>query len=278
MSNVQKKELDAYLGEARTWETNRVKTLEKSEKRAWWVAGGFGITAVSAVIAVAAMAPLKTVEPFVIRVDNSTGIVDIVESIKDGKTNYDEAVNKYFTQWYVRYREGYSKELAEEYYRNVALMSAGLEQQKYYEWFQPKNPLSPLNVFGPYAKVKIDIKGTSFIKPNVALVRYIKRIERGNDKPQLTHWAATITFRYSGAPMAEKDRAINPLGFQVVEYRNDPDAVTPEAAQAAQAEASPAPQAAQVTAFAVPDTPAPAPAPQQAPAPVVPAIVPQQQR
>lgn len=274
MSNVQKKELDAYLGEARTWETNRVKNLEKSEKRAWWVAGGFGVTAVAAVIAVAAMAPLKTVEPYVIRVDNSTGIVDIVESIKDGKTNYDEAVNKYFTQWYIRYREGYSKELAEEYYRNVALMSAGLEQQKYYEWFQPKNPMSPLNVFGPYAKVKIDIKGTSFIKSNVALVRYVKRIERGNDKPQITHWAATITFRYSGAPMAEKDRAINPLGFQVVEYRNDPDAVTPEATQAAQVETAPAPQ---VTAFAVPDTPA-APAPQQAPAPTVPAIVPQQQR
>ncbi len=277
MSNVQKKELDAYLGEARSWETNRVMNLVKSEKRAWWVAGGFGVTAVAAVIAVAALAPLKTVEPYVIRVDNSTGIVDIVESIKDGKTNYDEAVNKYFTQWYVRYREGYSKELAEEYYRNVALMSAGLEQQKYYEWFQPKNPMSPLNVFGPYAKVKIDIKGTSFIKQNVALVRYIKRIERGNDKPQITHWAATITFRYSGSPMAEKDRAVNPLGFQVVEYRNDPEGVMPEATPVAQPDA-PAPQAAQVTAFATPDAPAPqAPAP-QVPAPVVPAIVPQQQR
>jgi type IV secretion system protein VirB8 len=49
---------------------------------------------------------------------------------------------------------------------------------------------------------------------------------RGSDKPESSHWAATITFKYSNAPMKEKDRAINPLGFQVTEYRNDPDAFT----------------------------------------------------
>ena len=69
-----------------------------------------GTVAFASVMAVAMLTPLKTVEPYVIRVDNSTGIVDVVESLRDGETNYDEAINKYFTQWYVRYREGYSKE------------------------------------------------------------------------------------------------------------------------------------------------------------------------
>jgi type IV secretory pathway component VirB8 len=31
-------------------------------------------------------------------VDNSTGVVDVVNSVKDGDTNYEESVNKYFTQ------------------------------------------------------------------------------------------------------------------------------------------------------------------------------------
>lgn len=39
------------------------------------------------------------------------------------------------------------------------------------------------------------------------------------------HWTATITFKYSDAPIKEKDRAVNPLGFQVVAYRDDPDAM-----------------------------------------------------
>ena len=32
-----------------------------------------------------------------------------------------------------------------------------------------------------------------------------------------------MTFDYVKAPMKEKDREINPLGFQVSEYRNDPE-------------------------------------------------------
>jgi type IV secretion system protein VirB8 len=74
--------------------------------------------------------------------------------------------------------------------------------------------------------VKVHIKGFSFLKPNVVLVRYWKEVERGaSERPVITHWAATLVFKYSGAPMAEKDREVNPLGFQVTEYRNDPDAV-----------------------------------------------------
>lgn len=264
--NVDKKDFENYLNEARTWETDKVKDLQKSAKTAWIVASGSGAVAFAAVMAVAMLTPLKHVEPFVIRVDNSTGIVDVVESMKDGKTNYDEAMNKYFTQWYVRYREGYSKELAEDYYTNVGLMSVGLEQQKYYEFFNPKNPLSPMNVYGQFAKVKVRIKSTSFIKSNVALVRYTKEIERGLDKPQVTHWAATITFKYSGAPMAEKDRGINPLGFQVVEYRNDPDAFAPDATTPLKREDAPVSAPDGLTVF--PGQTAPA----AAPVVVVPAI------
>lgn len=229
MTKSEKSDLQAYFNEAKSWETSRVKELLDSRKTAWRVAGVAAVLAIIAVGAVAGLTPLKEVSPYVIRVDNSTGVVDVVEALTDGKTNYEEAVNKYFTQWYVRYREGYSKDLAEEYYYNVGLMSNSIEQQKYYQAFNPKNPQSPLNVYGPYAKVKIRIKGTSFISPHVALVRYVKEVERGLDKPQATHWAATITFKYTKAPMSERDREVSPLGFQVTEYRNDPDAVIPEA-------------------------------------------------
>lgn len=229
MSGVEEKDFHNYLMEARSWETDKLIEIERSRKTAWRIAGTSGAVAFVSVLAVAALVPLKVVEPFVIRVDNATGIVDVVEALGDGKTNYDEAINKYFTQWYVRYREGYSKELAEEYYINVGVLSGGLEQQKYASWFDPRNPMSPINVYGPYGKVQVRIKSTSFIRPEVALVRYTKQVERGTDTPEMTHWAATVVFKYSGAPMAESDRAINPLGFQVTEYRNDPDVLPKDA-------------------------------------------------
>lgn len=227
--SVEKKDFERYLKEAKTWETDRLLAAERSRKLAWWTASAAGVIAFMAVAAVVGLTPLKRTELKIVRVDNSTGVVDVVTEMPDAKTNYSEAVNKYFAQLYIRYREGYSRELAEEYYSNVGIMSAGAEQRRYFEYFNPKNALSPLNVYGTAARVKVRVKSVSFIKDNVALVRYVKEIERGaSERPQASHWAATLVFKYSGSPMSEKDRAVNPLGFQVTEYRNDPDALGSE--------------------------------------------------
>jgi type IV secretion system protein VirB8 len=179
------------------------------------------------VIAIVGLTPLKRTELRIVRVNDTTGTVDVLNEIPNARTTYDEVVNRYFAGQYIRFREGYSRKLADEYYTSVGIMSAAAEQRRYGEWFSPKNPQSPLNVYGDNARVKVHIKGYSFLKKDVVLVRYWKEVERGaSEKPVITHWAATVVFKYSGAPMAEKDREINPLGFQVTEYRNDPDTVT----------------------------------------------------
>lgn len=220
---VEKKEYAQYLTEARSWETSKVMSLEKSMKLAWTLTAVAGVLAFCSIVAVMFLTPLKTVQPYVIRVDNSTGTVDIVRAMKNGETNYDEAMNKYFIQWYVRWREGYSRPLAAEYYNNVGVMSASEEQAKYLRYFNPQNPGSPLNLYKDEGTVTIRIKSTSFISSNIALVRYVKEVTQGSTPPALSHWAATVRFKYDGKPMAESVRAINPLGFQVLEYRNDPD-------------------------------------------------------
>lgn len=219
---VAAQELEQYLDEARSWETDRMEQNDKSKKLAWRLAGASWVLTVIAVTGLAAMGPMTRVVPYVIRADQSTGVVDIVSALTDQKTNYDASMNKFFVQRYVRFREGYSNKLASEFYNNVGLMSSTSEQQRYFAWFNPKNPMSPLNVYQAFANVKITIKSTSFIKPDVALVRYVKEIERGGDK-SVSNWAATVTFTYVKAPMKEKDREVNPLGFQVLEYQNDPE-------------------------------------------------------
>ena len=225
LKKVEKQNFQRYLSEARTWETDRLLQAEKSKKLAWIIASVASGLAIVSVVAVAGLTPLKQTELRIVRVNETTGTVDVLSEIPNAKTTYDEAINRYFAGQYVRFREGYSRRLADEYYTSVGIMSAATEQRRYGEWFSPRNPQSPLNVYGDTARVKVHIKGYSFIKKDVVLVRYWKEVERSaSEKPEVTHWAATLAFKYSGAPMAEKDREINPLGFQVVEYRNDPDA------------------------------------------------------
>lgn len=79
----------------------------------------------------------------------------------------------------------------------------------------------------------------------------------------VTHWAATLVFKFSDAPMAEKDRAVNPLGFQVTEYRTDPDTAPGETQGASAAPLAPpaAPAPSNVMVYpGVPAQPTPTPA------------------
>lgn len=217
-----------YFEEATAWEDDRIQRAGKSEKRAWIVAAAAAVVALCAVGALAALTPLKTVEPFVVRVDNSTGIVDVLSALEDGKTTYDEAVSKYFLAKYVTLREHWLYETHKEDYQTIGLLSNSEEQKKYAELMNPRtNPQSPLNIFGKASEVKVQIKNISFINDQVAMVRYTKTVELSGERGRPTHWVATVPFTYIAAPMKEKDRLINPLGFQTIGgYRNDPETVS----------------------------------------------------
>ncbi len=225
-SKDDKKATELYLQESSYWERDKVKSLNRSNRVAWSLAiFGLGLASLCT-WTVGQLVPLKTVEPYVIRVNETSGTVDIVSALKNGETTYEEALNKYFLIKYVRHREGYSRALAEEYYYTTGLMSGNYEKKRYLEWFNPKNPESPLNLYRDDKLVTIDVQSVSFLGSDrdIALVRYIKKITPVNSStPIVTHWAATLKFQYSSAPTKERDREITPLGFQVVEYRNDPD-------------------------------------------------------
>jgi type IV secretion system protein VirB8 len=222
MSGVTADSLKEYFERARTFDQQRQQSAERSRRLAWAVAAAASGLAMASVLAVAALAPLKTVEPFVVRVDNASGVVDVVSPLRGSQT-YHEAVTKYWCAIYVRAREGYIQGEAAYSFKTASLMSADAEQQRFGAAYSGKNPESPQVVYGRSATAKINIKSIAMHGKQVASVRYSKLVTRG-DEVRTTHGVATLTFAYVSAPMAEGDRLINPLGFQVQEYRVDPEA------------------------------------------------------
>ncbi len=226
MNGVPTPDLSAYFDDARRWDEDRLDAARRSRRLAWTVAAGAAGLAAVAVGAVAALAPLKTVEPFVIRVDRATGAVDVMTGLKGpDHLTYEEAVTKYFLGAYVRAREGWLPQAAEQNFRQVSIMSSPAEQQRWAEAFRPANPQSPQVLWGPQAQSLIDIRAISFVSPTVADVRFHRTLRQGQQETR-SDWIATIAFDYARAPMAEADRLRNPLGFQVSSYRADPE-VTP---------------------------------------------------
>jgi len=61
-----------------SWDIDRTAQAVQRARIAWLVAAGGWVCALVASTALALLMPLKTVQPYVIRVDNTTGIVDIV--------------------------------------------------------------------------------------------------------------------------------------------------------------------------------------------------------
>jgi len=97
-------EVVEYFAAARGWDFDRVQAERRSARRAWVIAAVATTVALAAVVAVAALTPMKSVEPFVIRVDNATGVVDVVPVLK-GKSAESEAVTRYLIPQYVIDRE-----------------------------------------------------------------------------------------------------------------------------------------------------------------------------
>ena len=222
-----------YFSEARGWDAEVSVRIKRSEQRAWQCCAVLTLIAVLQGTGLLCLLPLKSIEPFVIRVDNNTGLVDVVSTLSShGKIKFraQEVMDKYWLTQYLRHRENYQWE-TRAYDRNlIGVMSSESVQQDYAVVTDPKiTPQAPINHYGQAAQVRVHIQAISFIgdekvkgeQRKTALVRYSKQIKRLGEQHPLSHWVATITFVYRNSPMKLEDRRLNPLGFQVLSYRND---------------------------------------------------------
>ena len=218
-------DIKRYLQEARSYDYDLRLCSDRSRRLAWFVAGVAGAISIAACTAVAMLAPLKTVEPFVIRVDNATGVPEIMTSLSDGEEAYDEAVSKYFLARYIRVREGYSYAAREAIFREVQLLSSREEQAEFNAFYNASNPDSPQFIHGKNGKAETAIRSIAFISDELAQVRFSKTVTI-RDEDVRTLWVATVQFSFkSEAVISDQDRLINPLGFVVTDYRADPEVI-----------------------------------------------------
>lgn len=217
--------LQHYLDAAKGWETAEIAAVKRSEKRAWRVAIGAGVLASLAVLAVAMLTPLKTVEPFVVQVDR-IGSASTVSLLNNKVITANEALDKYWLSRYVNYREEYLSQTSYGNFVATRLLSSQQVGSAYFQQVNPENPQSPTTRYGTRGTVEIEVTSITFIGKNHAQVRFVRREKRQSDSlPVETRWIATIAYQYLNPPMKESDRLINPVGFQVTDYRLDAETV-----------------------------------------------------
>lgn len=240
MKQERRDELEAYYRGAESWAEDRQKQAASSKKIAWLVAGGACTIAVLEAIALAAVAPLKTVVPYTLLVDRQTGYVEALKPIERQTIAPDAALTRSFLAQYVLAREGFDIGSLRAEFRKVALWSAPDVRSAYVAATQAGSPTSPLTILPRNAVIEVAIKSVSSLGNDTSLVRFeTRRADLAGQAEAPQSWAAVISYRYSGERMTVEDRLINPLGFVVTRYRKDAETIpAPATSPAIAAESS----------------------------------------
>jgi type IV secretion system protein VirB8 len=230
-------ELKGYFQEAASWDANMRAQGERTVRLALGVAGAGWIAVLVLAAALMLLMPLKHVEPFVVRVDNTTGVVDVVP-VYTGHAGASEAVTRYLLTHYVTVCERFNYATAESDYEECGSFHTAQRNQAWYALWNPTNPASPLNRYKDGASVRVQVNSVSFFQrssgvQDLAQVRYVKaKRAAGTANEEATHWIATLQYAYADPSSDPKVRGWNPLGFKIVDFRPEPEVLTETAVPA----------------------------------------------
>lgn len=233
---LEREALDAYLAEAAGWDADRLQMQRASEVRAWRIAAAAVLAAVLLAAALMLLMPLKRTEPFVIRVDSTTGVVDVVPAY-EGTQEPGELVSRYFLGHYVQVRERFNAAGAEQDYYEIAAFSGPTVSQEWFALWARGNPKSPLERHRDGSSVRVEVRSVSFFErgsglrdtAQVRFARFTRAAGSAIETP--AYFIATIQFAYTRPSTDPQQRQWNPLGFRVLDYRIDAEVLT-EAAPA----------------------------------------------
>ncbi len=228
--------LEGYFEEAASWDADRLRQAQRTVRLALSIAGAGWLAVIALAAALVLLVPLKRVEPFVVRVDNATGVVDVVP-VYTGRSGVPEAVTRYLLTHYVTVCERFNFSTAESDYEECGAFHTAQRNAAWYALWNPNNPGSPLSLYKDGTSVRAQVTSVSFFKrasgvADLAQVRYIKaKRAAGAATEESTHWIATLQYAYADPSPDPKTRGWNPLGFKIVDFEPEPE-VLPDAAPA----------------------------------------------
>ena len=217
-----------FFAQACDWEADRLSRIERSERRAWFVAGCACLVTVVAITAVVAMLPLKRIVPYVYAIDRETGGLTIMDAANQRQVaGSQDLLDKHFASAYVVARDSYDWKLLQTDYNDTVAFSSPAVARVYAARFD--GPRAVNKVWGANVERRVAITSIQLAPDAVgkkAVVRYTvqQRDTQSNTLQPIEHYIATIAYEYHPERTGkEQDLIRNPLGFTVTGFRADPE-------------------------------------------------------
>lgn len=222
---LESNEIQGSYKQAMDFESSVKYMIEQSNKRAYIFAMFCGVMAALSICAVMFLTPLKTTEPYLVRVNDITGAVDIVTILDTKQITNNEALDKHFVSSYVKAREGYYFDMLNRDYELVNALSSDGVASDYKDIYKGDN--SRDKVFGNKIQIGVDVLSIVLTESNgvkTATVRTNLKIKNITTKSLVNQYRViTLSYEYQNLKLNENLRHLNPLGFKVLTYRTDED-------------------------------------------------------
>jgi type IV secretion system protein VirB8 len=165
-----------------------------------------------AVIFVKNIMSSKSIEPYIIEVEEKTGIATVVEQMTSQNFTGDQIIRRYFINQFVHAASGYDPRTYKADSEVVRLLALPPIYNAYRSRINARQ-------LGAEAQMGVRIKSVQFTDANTAQIRVLRQIDLPNQATANKDEVITMSFYFSpGINLTLEDRLINPLGFQVSKY------------------------------------------------------------
>ncbi|HSQ97751.1 MAG TPA: type IV secretion system protein [Rickettsiales bacterium] len=180
-----------------------------------------------AVIFVKQIMGSKSLVPYVIEVEEKTGIPTVVEQLNQSSFTTDSALKRYFLYSFIKAAEGFNLGTFKDDYKKLMLFSTSSVFRQIQKKINPKNESSPYALIGSKGMIEVALKSISFPTPNSAIIRFrLKNLGFVRDFKNNRDMIADIEFKFTDIKLSVEERYINPIGFQVTKYVVDQELVS----------------------------------------------------
>jgi type IV secretion system protein VirB8 len=155
----------------------------------------------------------KSLEPYVVEIEEKTGIATVVDTVSVKKYTDDKITKEYFINQFITSLKSYNTKTYNADREMVRLLSSA-DSKVFDEYKSAMNP----NKLGARSNITVKIKSIIFTSDNNAQIRTLQ--SGSADGESITkHEMIEISFDFfPEMNLSYRERMINPFGFQVLQY------------------------------------------------------------